>query len=121
MAKVTKRQSREFRKARIRKKIMGTTERPRLCVFKSNNNMSAQIIDDLSHKTLVSASTAEKSLKANLKSGGNIEAAKLIGKTVAERALKNNVENLVFDRSGFNYHGRVKVLAEAAREAGLKF
>lgn len=114
-------QARNFRKARIRKKITGTTERPRLSVFRSLKNISVQIIDDLEKKTLVSCSTTEKSLKGQFKNGGNIEAAKKIGQMLAERATAKKVQAVVFDRNGFAYHGRVKALADAAREAGLKF
>ncbi len=107
------------RHRRIRRKISGSEAIPRLSVFRSNKNIFAQIIDDVNGKTLVSASTIEKGAK--LSNGGNVEAAKQIGKTIAERALKNGIETIVFDRGGYLYHGRVKALAEAAREAGLKF
>ena len=103
---------------RVRGKISGTAERPRLCVFRSENHIYAQIIDDVAGKTLVSASTVEKSFDGN---GSNVEAAKKIGSVIAERALKQGVEEVVFDRGGYIYHGRVKALAEAAREGGLKF
>ena len=103
---------------RVRGKISGTAERPRLCVFRSENHIYAQIIDDVAGKTLVSASTVEKSFEGN---GSNVEAAKKIGAVIAERALKQGVEEVVFDRGGYIYHGRVKALAEAAREGGLKF
>ena len=103
---------------RVRGKISGTAERPRLSVFRSENNIYAQIIDDVAGVTLVSASTVEKGFKGN---GGNVEAAKKIGATVAERALKKGIEDVVFDRGGYIYHGRVKALAEGAREGGLKF
>lgn len=102
---------------RIRKKVSGTSERPRLAVFRSVNHIYAQIIDDVNGKTLASASTVEKDL--GLKSGGNIEAAQKIGKTVAERALSAGVSQVVFDRGGFVYHGRVKALIDATRDAGL--
>ena len=103
---------------RVRGKISGTAERPRLSVFRSENNIYAQIIDDVAGVTLVSASTVEKGFEGN---GGNVEAAKKIGTTVAERALKKGIEDVVFDRGGYIYHGRVKALAEGAREGGLKF
>ena len=103
---------------RVRGKISGTAERPRLSVFRSENNIYAQIIDDVAGVTLVSASTVEKGFEGF---GGNKEAAKKIGATVAERALAKGIENVVFDRGGCVYHGRVKELAEGAREAGLKF
>ena len=102
---------------RVRGKISGTAERPRLCVFRSENNIYAQIIDDKAGKTLVSASSVEKGFEG----GGNCDAAKKIGQTVAERALKAGIEEVVFDRGGYIYHGRVKALAEGAREGGLKF
>ena len=103
---------------RVRGKISGTAERPRLSVFRSENNIYAQIIDDVAGNTLVSASTVEKGFEGN---GGNAEAAKKIGATVAERALQKGIEEVVFDRGGYIYHGRVKALAEGAREGGLKF
>ena len=103
---------------RVRGKISGTAERPRLCVFRSENNIYAQIIDDVAGHTLVSASSVEKAFEGN---GGNIEAAKKIGAVIAERALQKGIEEVVFDRGGYIYHGRVKALAEGAREGGLKF
>ena len=103
---------------RVRGKISGTAERPRLCVFRSENHIYAQIIDDVAGNTLVSASTVEKSFKGK---GSNIEAAKKIGALIAERAIKKGLEDVVFDRGGYIYHGRVKALAEGAREGGLKF
>ena len=106
---------------RIRKKVKGTTERPRLAVFRSLNHMYAQIIDDGSGKTLVAASTVEKEVLGDSKGTGNITAAKLVGKNIAQRAKAKGIEAVVFDRGGYIYHGRVKALAEAARESGLKF
>ena len=106
------------RHSRVRSKISGTPERPRLSVFRSENNIYAQIIDDVAGSTLVSASTVEKGFEGN---GGNVEAAKKIGALVAERALQKGIEEVVFDRGGYIYHGRVQALAEGAREAGLKF
>ena len=103
---------------RVRGKISGTAERPRLCVFRSESNIYAQVIDDVAGSTLVSASTVEKAFEGN---GGNVAAAKKIGALVAERALKKGIEEVVFDRGGYIYHGRVKALAEGAREGGLKF
>ena len=103
---------------RVRGKISGTPERPRLCVFRSENHIYAQIIDDVAGKTLAAASTVEKCFEGN---GGNAEAAKKIGETIAKRALEKGIENVVFDRGGYIYHGRVKALAEGAREGGLKF
>ncbi len=106
------------RHSRVRSKISGTAERPRLSVFRSENHIYAQIIDDVAGNTLVSASTVEKSFEG---SGSNCEAAKKIGETIAERALKKGIEEVVFDRGGYIYHGRVQALAEGAREGGLKF
>ena len=109
---------RKQRHARVRAKISGTPERPRLCVFRSESNIYAQVIDDVNGNTLVSASSVEKDFEGN---GGNVEAAKKIGSKIAERALAKGIEEVVFDRGGYIYHGRVKALAEAAREGGLKF
>ena len=106
------------RHKKIRAKISGTAERPRLAVYRSNANISAQIIDDVAGVTLVSASTLEKDFEGN---GGNKEAAKIIGKTIAERAAAKGITEVVFDRGGYLYHGRVSELAEGAREGGLKF
>ena len=103
--------------SRIRKKVRGTAERPRLAVFRSVNHIYAQVIDDINGKTLASASTVEKDLRGA--TGGNIEAAQRIGKAVAERALAAGVSSVVFDRGGYVYHGRVKALLDATREAGL--
>ncbi len=106
---------------RVRKKISGTPNRPRLCVFRSNTNIYAQIIDDTTGNTLVSASTLEKDIKSGLAYGGNAEGAKAVGKLVAERAADKGIKEVVFDRGGYIFHGRVAALAEAAREAGLSF
>ncbi|HPE96107.1 MAG TPA: 50S ribosomal protein L18 [Bacillota bacterium] len=106
------------RHKRIRAKISGTAAKPRLSVYRSENNIYAQIIDDITGGTLVSASSVEKEFGNE---GGNIASAKKIGKLVAERALAKGIEDVVFDRGGYLYHGRVQALAEAAREAGLKF
>jgi ribosomal protein L18, bacterial type len=106
------------RHKRVRGKISGTPERPRLSVFRSDNHIYAQVIDDLNQTTLVSASTVEKAFGGT---GNNCEAATAIGKAIAERALAKGIENVVFDRGGYVYHGRIKALAEGAREAGLKF
>ena len=103
---------------RVRGKISGTAEMPRLCVFRSEANIYAQIIDDVAGTTLVAASTVEKAFEGN---GGNAAAAKVIGEMIAKRALEKGIENVVFDRGGYIYHGRVKALAEGAREGGLKF
>jgi large subunit ribosomal protein L18 len=107
--------------ARVRRKVQGTPERPRLAVFRSLQNIYAQVIDDTASRTIVSASSADKETRKGTKGGGNIAAAKVVGQAVAERALKNGVTQVVFDRGGYAYHGRVKALAEAARAAGLKF
>jgi large subunit ribosomal protein L18 len=106
---------------RVRMKVSGTSERPRLCVYRSLDHIYAQIIDDHAGKTLVAASSADKDTKKNLKGGGNVAAAKVIGKAIAERAKAAGVARVVFDRGGYKYHGRVKALADAAREAGLQF
>ena len=116
-----KEELRKRRHGRVRKKVVGTQERPRLNVFRSLNNIYAQIVDDTTHTTLAAASTIDKELKANVKSGGNIESAKLVGELIAKRAKEKGVAKVVFDRGGYQYHGRVKSLAEAAREAGLEF
>ena len=109
---------RKKRHARVRGKISGTPERPRLCVFRSESNIYAQVIDDVAGNTLVAASTVEKAFEGN---GGNIEAAKKIGAVIAERAIAKGIKEVVFDRGGYIYHGRVQALAEAAREGGLEF
>ena len=105
----------------IRNKISGTTEFPRLAVYRSTKHIYAQLIDDEKHVTVASASTNDKELREKVTTGGNIEAAKLVGATIAEKAKKAGVECVVFDRGGFLYHGRVAALADAAREAGLMF
>ena len=119
MSKNSRNDRRVKRHLRVRKNLIGTPEKPRLCVFRSNKNISAQIIDDVNGNTLVSASTLEKDLKGE--NGGNKEAAKKVGELIAKRALDKGIEDVAFDRGGFLYHGRVKELAEGAREAGLKF
>ena len=106
---------------RVRKKILGTAERPRLNVFRSLSNIYVQIIDDKAGKTLVSASTLDESLKSKVKYGGNIDAAKAVGTLVAKRAQEAGISTVVFDRGGYIYHGRVQAIAEAAREGGLVF
>ena len=106
---------------KLRNRFSGTPECPRLAVFRSNNHMYAQVIDDTVGKTLVSASTLQKDVKANLEKTNNVEAAAYLGKVIAERALEKGVKDVVFDRGGFVYHGKIKALADAAREAGLKF
>jgi large subunit ribosomal protein L18 len=122
--KISKNEIRERVHVRIRKKLKGTTERPRLTVFRSTAHIYAQVIDDVKGVTLVAASSTEKSVSGETggkKTGGNVEAAKEIGKRVAQRAKENGIDKVVFDRGGYIYHGRVKALADAAREAGLEF
>lgn len=112
---------RRRRHARVRRHVHGTAERPRLNVFRSTSHIYAQIIDDVTHRTLVTASTLDPAIKSEIKYGGNIEAAKVVGKLIAERALEADIKTVVFDRGGYKYHGRVAALADAAREAGLSF
>ena len=121
MANKTKEQKRAKRHLRVRKNLFGTPERPRLCVYRSNKNISAQIIDDVNGTTLVAASSLDKELKAQIEYGGNIEAAKAVGEALGKRALEKGITEVCFDRAGFLYHGRVAALADGAREAGLKF
>lgn len=116
-----RRQARLKRKTRVRTKVRGTSERPRLSVFRSAKHISAQIIDDVNNTTLVFASTNVKDVSDGLKYTGNVEAAKVVGEVVAKKALEKNIKQVVFDRNGFLYHGRIKALADAAREAGLSF
>ncbi|MCL6548104.1 MAG: 50S ribosomal protein L18 [Alicyclobacillus sp.] len=113
--------ARKRRHARVRKRVHGTPERPRLNVYRSNKHIYAQVIDDLSGRTLVSASTVDKELAGSLASGSTVEAARKVGELVAKRALEKGLKAVVFDRGGYLYHGRVQALAEAAREAGLEF
>ena len=117
--KIDRNKARATRHTRVRNKITGTSNVPRLNVFRSNSNIFAQIIDDEASKTLVSASSIDKELK--LENGGNIEAAEKVGELLAKRAKKAKISKVVFDRGGYLYHGRVKALAEAARENGLEF
>ncbi|WP_099469104.1 50S ribosomal protein L18 [Konateibacter massiliensis] len=112
---------REKKHLRLRNRFSGTTERPRLAVFRSNNHMYAQIIDDTVGNTLVSASTLQKDVKAELEKTNNVDAAAYLGTVIAKKALDKGITTVVFDRGGFIYHGKVKALADAAREAGLKF
>ena len=119
--KLSKNQIRQRKHLRVRKHISGTPECPRLNVYRSLSHIYAQIIDDTTGKTLVSASTLEKAVKDTIGFGGNVEAAKAVGKSVAEKATAAGITTVVFDRGGYGYHGRVKELADAAREAGLKF
>lgn len=109
------------RHLRIRKKVKGTPQKPRLAVFRSEKHIYAQIIDDAKGHTLVSASTLDKELRQRLSKTYNVEAAKEVGRLIAQRALSLGIKTVVFDRGGFKYHGRIKALADAAREAGLKF
>jgi large subunit ribosomal protein L18 len=118
---LSKEQSRIKRHQRIRKRLQGTGEKPRLSVYKSLNHIYAQLIDDTAGKTLLSASTLEKEIRTALKHGGNLEAAKKVGASLAQKALGKKITTVVFDRAGYRYHGCVKALADAAREQGLKF
>jgi large subunit ribosomal protein L18 len=120
MAK-SKEETRERRKAHIRKKVNGTAERPRLTIFRSAKHMYAQIVDDAAHKTLASISTLDEKLAADLKGQKKTERAKKIGAAIAGLCKSKGIDKVVFDRNGFIYHGRVSALADAAREAGLKF
>lgn len=119
--KTDRNEARKRRHRRIRKKISGTPERPRLNVFRSLKHMYAQIIDDTRGVTLVAASTLDKALRDQISNGGNVESARKVGELVAKRALEKGITKVVFDRGGYKYHGRVRALAEAAREAGLDF
>ncbi len=119
--KLSRNEKRKKKHRRIRNKIMGSAERPRLNVYKSLKHMYAQIINDETGNTLVSASTLEDEVKEGLESTSNVEAAKKVGKIIAKRALAKGIDRVVFDRSGYIYHGRVKAVAEGAREGGLKF
>lgn len=119
--KASKNEARLRKHTRVRKKISGTTERPRLNIFKSYNHIYAQIINDETGTTIAAASTLDEGLKNQIKHGGNIESAKLVGKLIAEKAAAKEIKTVVFDRGGYLYHGRVAALAEAAREAGLNF
>ncbi len=112
---------RESKHRRLRNRLSGTAERPRLAVFRSNNHMYAQIIDDTVGKTLVSASTLDKEVKAECEKTNNVDAAAVVGKVVAARAIEKGIKEVVYDRGGFIYAGKVKALADAAREAGLEF
>ncbi len=119
--KECKNNGRQMRHRRLRKKIVGTNERPRLSVYKSLNNFYVQIINDEIGNTLVSASTMESEIKSQITNGSNKKSAELVGKKIAERALENGIKTVVFDRGGYKYHGTIKVLADAAREGGLEF
>jgi large subunit ribosomal protein L18 len=112
---------RKKRHRRVRYKVIGTAERPRLNVSRSIQHIYAQLIDDTTGNTVASASTVDATLRADLKSGGNVEAAKAVGKLIAERGQEKGISSVVFDRGGYKYHGRIQALADSAREAGLQF
>ena len=121
VSKESRQEIRVKKHMRIRNRFSGTAERPRLAVFRSNNHMYAQIIDDTVGNTLVSASTLEKDVKAELEKTNNVDAAAYLGTVIAKRALEKGISEVVFDRGGFIYQGKIAALAEAAREAGLQF
>ncbi len=121
VSKKSRAEVRTKKHSRMRNRFSGTAERPRLSVFRSNNHMYAQVIDDTAGSTLVSASTLEKDVKAELEKTNNVEAASYLGTVIAKRALEKGIKTVVFDRGGFIYQGKVAALAEAAREAGLEF
>ncbi len=121
ITKQNRKAARTKRHQRIRNKISGTPQQPRLAVFRSNMHMYAQLIDDTVGNTIAAASTTEKDIKASLEKTNDVEAAKAVGTAIAKKALDKGIDTVVFDRGGFIYHGKVKALAEAAREAGLKF
>jgi len=112
---------RKKRHRRVRKSVLGSPARPRLNVFRSLSHIYAQVIDDTVGKTIVSASSIDSEIKGKLKTGGNVEAAKMVGELVGKRAIEKGIESVVFDRGGYRYHGRVAALADGARAAGLKF
>lgn len=119
--KVDSKANRKKRHLRIRKKVVGTPEKPRLAVFRSLKHVAVQIIDDLQGHTLVAASSMDPEVKAQIGYTGNVEASKAVGKLIAEKALAKGIKQVVFDRGGYIYHGRIKALADAAREGGLEF
>ena len=121
LKKADKNAKRLQRHKRVRRKVFGTPQRPRLCVFRSSNNIYAQIIDDTNRVTLVAASSLDEAVKGAVNHTGNKEAAKLVGQLVAKKAVEKGITEVVFDRGGYLYHGRIQELAEGAREAGLKF
>jgi len=121
MAKMSRNDMRIRRHKRVRKNLSGTPERPRMCVFRSLKNISAQIIDDVNGNTLTAASSLDKDIKEKMPYGGNKEAAKAVGESIAKKALAIGIESVAFDRGGYLFHGRVKELADGARAAGLKF
>ena len=121
LKKTNKNANRLQRHKRVRRKVSGTTQRPRLCVFRSANNIYAQIIDDTNRVTLAAASSLEAEVKGAVNHTGNKEAARKVGELIAKKAVEKGITEVVFDRGGYLYHGRIQELAEAAREAGLKF
>jgi len=121
ITKGDKNKARLKRHLRVRRKVTGTAERPRLNVFRSSKHIYAQLIDDVAGVTIVSASTVEKELSGEIKNGGNVESARKVGEMIAKRAQEQGKKVVVFDRGGYLYHGRIQALAEAAREAGLEF
>ena len=124
LTKISKNKKRGFSHDRIRKKLQGTTERPRLNVYRSLNHIYVQVIDDLNGKTLVSAASTDPKLKGDFAKdvrGGNLKGAEAIGKAIAERSIEKGIKRVVFDRGGFLYHGRIRAVADAARKAGLEF
>jgi large subunit ribosomal protein L18 len=121
LSKLTPKALRRIRHQRVRDRVRGTTDRPRLCVFRSLNHIYAQVVDDSKGQTLVSASTLETEVKGELNGKAKSARAELVGTMVAKRALDKGIKQVVFDRGGYNYHGRVKALAEAARQVGLHF
>ncbi|MCU0529220.1 MAG: 50S ribosomal protein L18 [Cyanobium sp. Prado107] len=121
MSSLSRKQQTQKRHRRLRRNLSGTSERPRLAVFRSNNHIYAQVIDDNAQSTLCAASTVDKELRTNLKSSASCDASVAVGQLVAQRALAKGISQVVFDRGGNLYHGRVKALADAAREAGLQF
>ena len=116
-----KRQRRARRKIRVRKRVFGLPEKPRLTVFRSNRNISAQLVDDLSGRTLVQAGTLNRDVRETLEESGNVAAASRVGELLAQRAVVQGIRQVAFDRNGYRFHGRIKALADAAREGGLKF
>lgn len=121
MAKKTKLKRLKTRKLRVRNKVSGTPQKPRLSVYKSNTNIYAQLIDDVNSVTLASASTLQTEVNEGLENCGNVDAASKVGEVIAKKAVKKGIKSIVFDRNGYLYHGKVKALAEAARENGLEF
>ncbi|MDL2310853.1 50S ribosomal protein L18 [Peptostreptococcaceae bacterium OttesenSCG-928-C18] len=121
LKQINREANRKARHARVRRNLSGTPEKPRLNIYKSNMNIYAQIIDDVAGVTLVSASTLDKDVKSSLENTSNKEAAKVVGEAIGKRATEKGISEVVFDRAGYQYHGKVKELADAARNAGLKF